>query len=275
MRSGPDPTFPGLGSALGLLALALAAQVAVAFVLSWAWGGRADLTFLTAVANLVSLSGVAALGYALSGRGPTLALPNGVRGAYLVGLGLTAAGGTVVLGELANLATWIFPLPPALARIFDQLTGGDPLVSLFTLSVVAPLTEEALFRGLLLRGFVRRWGPMAGVVLSSALFAVFHLNLWQALAAFAAGLYLGWVYLSTGSLWFPMGVHALFNGLPVALSALGFTVPGYNTPVSAGTVEFQPAAWVFAGVLVLGTGLWMTKKWAPLSPAPVSDTVAP
>lgn len=276
MTAGRSAPFPGLAAALGLLALALAAQVAAAFLFSWAWGGRApDLTFLTAVANLTSLTAVAALGYALSGRGPAFAPPPGLRGGYLAGLALTATGGTVVLGELANLVTWALPLPPALARLFDQLTGGDPLVSLFTLSVVAPLTEEALFRGLLLRGFARRYGPVAGVVLSSALFALFHLNVWQALAAFAAGLYLGWVYLSTRSLLFPMGVHALFNGLPVALAAAGFTVTGYNTPVSAGTVEFQPAAWVAAGAVVLGVGLWMTKRWAPLSPLPVSDTVGP
>jgi membrane protease YdiL (CAAX protease family) len=265
--------WPGLGWALGLLGLGLAAQAASALVWIKVWPG-VDLTLMAGLANLCALVPLAAVGYAVSGRGPALGRPRAPVGLWGA-LSLTAAGGTIVLGELSNLTAWLVPLPPALAHLFNQLTEGPPWVALFTLSFVAPLTEESLFRGLLLPSFERRWGVAPALVLSSALFALFHLNVWQALPAFAAGLYLGWLYLACGSLWPPMAAHALFNGLPVVLSAMGVTVAGYNTPSVPGVLESQPPLWLALGAAMVGTGLWLTTRWAPLPPPPVSDTMGP
>lgn len=264
--------WPSLVWALTVLALAFAAQAGAA----WAWmhlGGVHNLTLLAGLANLTALTPVAALGFWRSGEPPALGRPASVRLRFWPGVVLAAAGGTVVLGELANLMAWLVPLPAELANLFNQVTLGPPLVSLFTLAIVAPLTEETLFRGLFLRAFARRYGVWPALVLSSALFAFFHLNVWQALAAFFAGLYLGHLRLSTGSLWPPIVAHALFNGLPVALSASGFTVDGYNSPSVPGAASFQPWPWVTGGALLLAGGLVMTKRWAPLPAPPVSDTV--
>lgn len=265
--------FPGLGWALAVLAAALGTQTGAAWVWIQVWGGKPDLTLLAGVANLTALSAVAAVGFWRSGEFPAFRIPRGTNLLFWSGLGLTALGGTVVLDQLSNLAAWLVPLPAELGRIFNQLTEGPLLVSLFTLSLVAPLTEEALFRGLLLRGFERRYGLWPALVLSSSLFALFHLNVWQALPAFLAGLYLGWIYLATRSLWPSMLVHSVFNGLPVFLAAWGWRVTGYNTPSVAGTVDFQPWPWLTGGVVFLGLGLWLTKRWAPLPPPALSDRV--
>jgi membrane protease YdiL (CAAX protease family) len=270
-----QPTrWPGLAWALGLLALAFAAQAGAA----WVWvhvGGVRNLTLLAGLANLTALVPVAVLGFWFSGEPPAFTPPTPIRARFWLGLLLAATGGTAVLGELANLMAWLVPLPPELANLFNQVTLGPPLISLFTLAVVAPLTEEILFRGLFLRAFARRYGIWPALVLSSALFAFFHLNVWQALAAVFAGLYLGHLCLSSGSLWPPMVAHAWFNGLPVALAAIGLTVDGYNSPNVAGAASFQPWPWVAGGALLLGAGLVLTKRWAPLPPPPVSDTVVP
>jgi len=270
-----NKSFPGLGASVVLLAAALAAQVGASLAWLGAFGPGLDLTLLAGLANLSALVPVAAAGYAMAHEGPSFRASTPVAPRWWLALGLTAVGGTVVLGEAANVTAWLVPLPPELASLFNRLTEAPAPVALFTLSVVAPLTEEGLFRGLLLRGFARRYGVWAGLTMSSALFALFHLNLWQALAAFAAGFYLGWVYLASGSLVYPMAVHAVFNGLPVVLAAAGLTVTGYNTPAKAGAVEFQPLPWTLGGAVLLAAGLWLTRRWSPLSPKPVSDTVAP
>jgi membrane protease YdiL (CAAX protease family) len=233
----------------------------------------ADFALMTGVVNLFALTALAVFGFWRSGELPKFRGGSRLSPFFWAGLLLTAAGGTVVLGELSNLTAWLIPLPSWLARVFDQLSDGPPLVSLFTLALVAPLTEETLFRGLILKSFARRYGNWPGVVLSSALFALFHLNIWQALTAFLAGLYLGWVFLSARSLFPSMVVHGLFNGLPVLLAALGFLMPGYNLPVVPGAQGFQPPLWVLGGLAVLFLGLWLTKKWTPLSPSSVSDRV--
>jgi membrane protease YdiL (CAAX protease family) len=253
------------------LLVALVGQAGLAFVFPLFL--RADPTLMAGLVNLVVLSSVAAFGFLKSQR-PRFG-PVGAGWGFWVALALTAWGGTVVLGELANLTMGFLPLSPALARVFNHLANGNTAVALFTVALVAPLTEEALFRGLLLRSFAQRWGPAPGLVLSSALFALFHLNPWQALPAFFAGLFLGWVFLRTGSLLYPMVGHALFNATPLLFSASGLVVTGYNTPLVPGFVDFQPPLWTLTGTVVLVAGLGLTKRWAPLLPAPVSDRVAP
>lgn len=257
--------IPGLGSALGLLTLALFLREASAGLLLF-WFPGLGLVLLSGTANLAALTAAAVLGFWWSGTRPSWERGPRIKPGFAAGLVLAAAGGTVVLGELANVMTWVLPIGPGLAAQFNALTQGSWADSLFTVVLVAPFTEELLFRGVLLRGFARRWGVWAGLFLSSALFALFHLNVWQALPAFAAGLLLGWVFLRTGSLWYPVGLHALFNGLPLLLGAAGVTVPGYNTPLVPGIAEFQPALWLAAGSAATAAGLLLTVKEAPPNP---------
>lgn len=265
--------FPGLGQAALVLAVALALQAGVAAGMAEALPALPTL-LRAGLANLVALGAVAGVAVFLSGE-PIRWKPTRQRAPFLVGLVLTVVGATIVLGEVANLVAVLLPMPADLASLFNALAGSPWPTALFVVSVVAPLTEEALFRGLLLRGFVRRWGEGPALFLSSALFALFHLNVWQAPTAFLAGLFLGWLCLRTGTLFYAVLAHALFNGVPVILATLGFLITGYNTPLVPGVVEFQPLWWLALGALSLAGGLAMTRGWAPLSPPPDSDTVAP
>jgi len=87
----------------------------------------------------------------------------------------------------------------------------------FLAVIAAPLLEEMLFRGLIqtmLRSYTGR--PWLGVIITSALFASVHANAthWPALFALAMGL--GYTYERSGSLWRPIFMHALFNGITIA-----------------------------------------------------------
>ena len=123
---------------------------------------------------------------------------------------------------------------------------------------VAPLAEELLFRGVILTGFLRRYGMVRAVVFSAILFAVIHLNPCQIGAAFFGGLFLGWLYLRTGSLWPCIAMHAIYNSQCLSFSALcerwQVQIRGFTEVPSLGLIEFQPAwfdaAW--SGVLPAG-----------------------
>ena len=91
--------------------------------------------------------------------------------------------------------------------------------------VLAPVIEELLFRGLLLRALLRRMSPEAAVFVSALAFALAHLagdpHALPAFPALAAlGVVLGVVALRTGSLSRPILIHAGFN-LTATLVALG------------------------------------------------------
>ena len=71
----------------------------------------------------------------------------------------------------------------------------------FKWGLLAPLVEELVFRGAILRGLLR-WhrNPWLGIAISAVLFSVVHMNPAQMPHAFLIGLLLGWMYYRTDSI---------------------------------------------------------------------------
>ncbi len=81
----------------------------------------------------------------------------------------------------------------------------------------APLGEEILFRGIALPPVMRRLPPLGAMALVSLLFAGMHLTPVAVLPLFVFAMALSLAYLHTGSLLVPMVMHALFNGVSIAV----------------------------------------------------------
>jgi uncharacterized protein len=84
----------------------------------------------------------------------------------------------------------------------------------WAVSISAGICEELLFRGLLITaGIAAGWPPIVAVLASSALFGLVHLYQgWLGmLLAPVLGLAMAWLYLPTGSLLFPIVLHALID----------------------------------------------------------------
>ena len=77
--------------------------------------------------------------------------------------------------------------------------------------VVAPVTEEVLFRGILYP-YVKQLGyPRAALFGSAILFGALHLNLMTFVPLTFLGLILAWLYDATDNLAAPIFAHSLFN----------------------------------------------------------------
>ncbi len=135
---------------------------------------------------------------------------------------LTALGVALQIGGglLARLvpSTGISPL---------ELFVAAPSASLAVtaVSLLAPIAEELLFRGLVFGSLKRRYGPALALLLSTALFVVFHLpqqwGAWGAvLSLTVSGLAFGLVRQVTGSTWASALVHLAHNA-SIALMTLG------------------------------------------------------
>jgi sodium transport system permease protein len=96
-----------------------------------------------------------------------------------------------------------------------NLAAAWPL--LFVFVVVLPVSEELAFRGFILGGLQRRFSPWKAIVLSSFLFGLYHMNVFQFLPAFLLGLVLGLLATRTRSIWPGVLLHALHNGLSLGL----------------------------------------------------------
>lgn len=114
-----------------------------------------------------------------------------------------ALAGATLLGALACRWALLGPGAP----------GGDPPAAsdLAAVVLLAPLFEERLYRGVLLRELVGCVGVPAAVVLTAALFAASHLT-WPAIPwTFAAGLLLGGLRAAGADLTTLVGLHAWAN----------------------------------------------------------------
>ena len=79
--------------------------------------------------------------------------------------------------------------------------------------ILAPIYEELLFRGILLRRFTLRWSPQKSIIISSIIFGIIHLNPINVVFAFALGCVLGYAYLKTKNIFVPMLLHSFSNFL--------------------------------------------------------------
>lgn len=108
---------------------------------------------------------------------------------------------------------------------FDAAGGGAVALALtmLFLSVLTPLGEEFLFRGVITNALLR-YGPVVGVVSGSFVFALFHgINL-AFPTAFVVGVVAAEVMRRSGSIWPAVVVHVVNNlGLPLFVLLTGVT----------------------------------------------------
>lgn len=182
------------------------------------WVGGALVYMLAAggaVWLAVSFSGrTAADLFGLRACPPLRALLSGFR------RGLAALPPVMLLALGISRAMSRFGFSPERQALFDAFS--DPALPLwargflvFSAVTLAPLYEEALFRGLLfpalLRG--RRAGTAAAMLLCGLAFALIHLNAALLLPLLLLGCLLCEGYLATGSLLTPVAMHMTFNGV--------------------------------------------------------------
>ncbi|MBU6239620.1 MAG: CPBP family intramembrane metalloprotease [Planctomycetes bacterium] len=86
-------------------------------------------------------------------------------------------------------------------------------VTLLCIAVVPAFSEEWLFRGYVQTRLAQRWSPWLAILVSSLLFAVFHLDPVHVLAVFPMGLWLGFISWRCGSIIPAMIAHTYNNSL--------------------------------------------------------------
>jgi len=254
--------FPKFWPAVLLLLIASIAQFILSVVVMI---GAATMTSLLqaekmmqhpavlGVINLLVFGAASWVGFALARRPVADVFPLRRVSVTVLLLGMLATCGLqILLSDFDNLVRIFCPPPEWLDRLFDSLSSGNTNLwaSIFTLSIVAPLTEECLFRGVILQGFRRHYRILPAVLLSSLLFAIIHLNPWQMSGAFLLGLLFGWLTVATGSLLPGICGHATANSLPwlLGLLKLNALLPGLVNQ-NVGKVIFQPW-WLDLGAAV-------------------------
>lgn len=136
-------------------------------------------------------------------------------GLFLVaGFALAAASGGLLApivdaGHLSNSSQDV-------VRVFQRAHGTETALFVLAVLVVAPVGEELLFRGLLLRALVRRTSPPVAIGVAALAFALVHVALdpgagFAVPALLLLGLLSGYRAWRTGNLSQSILLHAGFN----------------------------------------------------------------
>jgi membrane protease YdiL (CAAX protease family) len=88
---------------------------------------------------------------------------------------------------------------------------NTPVWFLLVGAILAPLVEEIFFRGFLFQGFRARYGWIGGMLLSSGIFAIAHLDPVTLIPTFILGNLLAYLYHRTNSVFPGAIVHTLIN----------------------------------------------------------------
>ncbi len=213
----------GLGDFAWAWPAVIVSQVIVGTIVIGVRGGgphyttdAVDIAVVTAVSAAFTALILLALARA-KGRGSLLA-DFGFRirwtDAPWVLVGVAIQGIAIGAVELITLVAGSEPQQDV-ARALEHSATTAKVFGAIAVVVAAPIAEELLFRGLLLRGLLRRYGAPAAVLMSSAVFAMVHLvdpNAVTLLAPLAlVGVVSGIRAVRTGELSQSILIHAGFN----------------------------------------------------------------
>ncbi len=133
----------------------------------------------------------------------TICMIVGMYAASLTGSGLLYMTGLYDNGDFYNEATAIFLTAPLFLEIL-------------TVAIIAPIGEEFLYRGVIFKNLRRKYNFWAAAIITSLIFSIWHMNLYQGLAVFPLALFFAYLYERFGKIWVPIAAH-IWNNLLATL----------------------------------------------------------
>jgi membrane protease YdiL (CAAX protease family) len=225
----PDEDVRTFGLPDAILAFCLACFFLLNLVVPASSSGKIEMhsndLILTGLVSLAVFMIVAAFltirGLSVSGLAGFATLP--LWRALITGtILLFAAYPLIFLADLVSQR--VLGVPSSKQGIVDLFNGSETLqqrVLIIILAVaIAPIVEEFIFRFFFYGVIKRYFGRVAGLLVSSGLFAAVHGHLPSAAPLFVLGACFALAYEWSGSILVSMTMHALFNSL--TLTALAF-----------------------------------------------------
>ncbi len=254
----PLAPFPSAGSALLLLVIEILLLTVI--------GARAGQWSLAAVL-LVSQAAILAPAFQMAWRGGfdlrrVFALKLPPAAAWPAAL-LTIAGGWLMAIALTIAQNHVMPFPSELierfAQFFAELNAWPALGAVALIGLLPGVCEELLCRGFILHAFLPRFGKTGGVVITALAFGLLHLDPYRFVGTAFLGLLLGYMVISTGSIYPAMLAHATNNALSYLVQRHEQIVKSTGW-LNAESTEWLPWYLVLAAAAALLAGLWWLRR---------------
>ena len=189
---------------------------------------------------------------------------------------LPAMNWLVELNKSMSLPAWMSGLEQAMiqaeeaaaettARLLDFQDIGTLIACTMVVGFLAGLSEEMLFRGAMLRTMEdSRMGTHAAVWITAIIFSAIHMQFFGFLPRMLLGVWLGYLFVWTRSLWVPIIAHTLNNATVVVMTFLsnrGIVPEGYGDTLGLSESGSFPWLAIASIIAALGIALWTCRHY--------------
>lgn len=189
-------------------------------------------------------------------------------------------GGTAAVGYLAAVllivglylinivvSTGLMGLFPDSAKnvqtTFSEILGGNALAGLFVIAATPAVCEEMLFRGVILHSLKAKYRVSSAILITAALFGIFHMSLVKFIPTGLLGFALCIVVWWTDSIYPAMLMHFINNAISVAVMYYPRQVGKLLPVLSKNTLSVTDVLCLCTvGAVLMGIGgglLWKSK----------------
>ncbi|MCW9130521.1 CPBP family glutamic-type intramembrane protease [Bacillus paramycoides] len=140
------------------------------------------------------------------------------------------------------------------------------IFSFISACILAPIMEEAIFRGFFLQRMAYKWGIKRAVIISSLIFGLGHFDV---IGAFMFGVVMCLLYINTKNIWTNIAVHAVNNLIATSMQFIG---GDGSDAISIKELQAQSNLWMGIILAIIGL-LWLIpfiwKHWRIMQEAGV------
>ncbi len=158
---------------------------------------------------------------------------------------------------LKDVETWMRESEDAATKMetifLNTSTISGLLVNVFMMALIPAIGEEFLFRGVLQKLF-HQWSKNihVAVILSAFIFSAIHMQFYGFVPRFFLGIFLGYSFVWSGTLWVPIAIHFINNFIAVLFSYLSAQGVVGNFEDTIGTGDSALPAVIISTVLSTG-----------------------
>ena len=130
-------------------------------------------------------------------------------------------------------------------EMMESALGGSEILAVIAAVILAPINEECIMRGLVLKNLQKHFCVPVVIVTQAILFGIFHANWVQGIYVLPIGAALGYVAVKTRSVLPSIFMHLFYNALSFAVGMLPEFCQTGGLPI--GTVVISAAVVLYLG----------------------------
>jgi len=137
-------------------------------------------------------------------------------------VGVLSAFNQNIMPQEGSVAEFMRNMEEAANHILELVTSQhstwDLISNLLIFAVLAGVCEEFFFQGAL-QPLMMKWtkNPHIGILITALIFSALHFQFYGFIPRFVLGVYLGYLFFWSRSLWLPILAHVLHNALSILI----------------------------------------------------------